>query len=308
MYLVSYPPKRITNKTRKTEQLGIFDKKNTKKLNALELLHPNLICKSKSDGEISNDKPIKDFLFPQKEMLPEDAEMPIWDHLDELRERIILAGATVALAITCSFCFSKELIVFLEAPVSELGVRFLQLSPGEFFFTSLKVSGYTGVLLSTPTIIYQIGSWIKPGLTKEEKDIVSLIFITSSFLFIIGVFFSYQVLTPGALNFFINYADGTVESLWSIDQYFEFVLILMLGTGLSFQVPVVQVMIGQTGIVNSDQMLSIWRYVVVGSTIVAAFLTPSTDPLTQMLLAGPLLGLYIGGAYTVKILENQRSD
>jgi sec-independent protein translocase protein TatC len=82
----------------------------------------------------------------------------------------------------------------------------------------------------------------------------------------------------------------------------------MLGTGLSFQVPVVQVMIGQTGIVNSDQMLSIWRYVVVGSTIVAAFLTPSTDPLTQMLLAGPLLGLYIGGAYTVKILENQRSD
>lgn len=308
MYLVSYHPKRITSKTRKIEQLGIFDKKNTKKLIVLELLHKNFICKSKSDGEISNDKPIKDFLFPQKEMLPEDAEMPIWDHLDELRERIILAGAAVTLAITCSFCFSKELIVFLEAPVSELGVRFLQLSPGEFFFTSLKVSGYTGVLLSMPTIIYQIGSWIRPGLTREEKDIVSLIFTTSSFLFVIGVFFSYQVLTPGALNFFINYADGTVESLWSIDQYFEFILILMLGTGLSFQVPVVQVMIGQTGIVNSDQMLSIWRYVVVGSTIVAAFLTPSTDPLTQMLLAGPLLGLYIGGAYTVKILENQRRD
>merc|ERR1712054_69362 len=86
---------------------------------------------------------------------------------------------------------------------------------------------------------------------------------------------------------------------------FEFILILMLGTGLSFQVPVVQIMIGQTGIVNSDQMLSAWKYVVVGSTVLAAFLTPSTDPLTQMLLAGPLIGLYMGGAYAVRLLEKQ---
>jgi len=267
----------------------------------------SIIKKSKSDDEITEKSELREVLFPQSDQLPEDAEMPIWDHIDELRERIILAGAAAAFAIICCFCFSKELIVFLEAPVSELGVRFLQLSPGEFFFTSLKVSGYTGILLSTPTIIYQIGSWVRPGLTNKEKEIVSLIFTASSLLFVVVIFFSYQVLTPGALNFFISFADGTVESLWSIDQYFEFVFVLMLGTGLSFQVPVVQIMIGQTGIVNSNQMFSIWKFVVVGSTIIAAFLTPSTDPLTQILLAGPLIGLYLGGAYAVRILENQNN-
>jgi len=120
-------------------------------------------------------------------------------------------------------------------------VRFLQLSPGEYFFTTLKVSGYAGVLLSMPTITYQIGTWVRPGLTIDEKKFLVPIFIFSTLLFSIGVFFSYQVLAPGALLFFINYSEGAVESIWSIDQYFEFILILMIGTGLSFQVPVVQV-------------------------------------------------------------------
>merc|ERR1711959_546910 len=99
-------------------------------------------------------------------------------------------------------------------------------------------------------------------------------------LFYVGLLFSYVVLAPAALNFFVNYADGAVESLWSIDQYFEFILVLMLSTGLSFQVPVVQIMLGQTGIITSAQMFSIWRYIVVGATAFAAILTPSTDPLT----------------------------
>jgi len=80
----------------------------------------------------------------------------------------------------------------------------------------------------------------------------------------------------------------------------------MLSTGLSFQMPVVQIMMGQIRIVNSQQMFSIWRYIIVGATISAAFLTPSTDPLTQVLLAGPLVGLYFGGALAVKLLEQER--
>ncbi|XP_021896133.1 sec-independent protein translocase protein TATC, chloroplastic [Carica papaya] len=112
---------------------------------------------------------------------------------------------------------------------------------------------------------------------------------------------AYWVLTPAALNFFVNYAEGVVESLWSIDQYFEFVLVLMFSTGLSFQVPVIQLLLGQVGLVSGDQMLSIWRYVVVGAVVAAAVLTPSTDPLTQILLAAPLLGLYLGGAWVVKL-------
>jgi len=97
-------------------------------------------------------------------------------------------------------------------------------------------------------------------------------------------------------QFFIGYSNEAVESLWSIDQYFEFVLVLLFSTGLSFQVPVIQLLLGQSGIVSSKQMLSIWKYVVVGSVVAAAVLTPSTDPFTQMLLAVPLMSLYLGGA------------
>lgn len=82
---------------------------------------------------------VQKFFFPDKKDLPDDFEMPIWDHLEELRERVLVAALASAAAIGTCFCFSKDLVVFLEAPVANAGVRFLQLSPGEFFFTTLKV-------------------------------------------------------------------------------------------------------------------------------------------------------------------------
>nr|XP_034596453.1 sec-independent protein translocase protein TATC, chloroplastic isoform X1 [Setaria viridis] len=242
------------------------------------------------------------FLYPSKELLPDDKEMSIFDHLEELRERIFISVLAVGAAILGCFAFSKDLILLLEAPVTVQGVRFLQLSPGEFFFTTLKVSGYCGLLLGSPIILYEIIAFVLPGLTRDERKFLGPIVLGSSVLFYLGIFFSYTVLSPAALNFFVNYADGAVESLWSIDQYFEFVLVLMFSTGLSFQVPVIQLLLGQVGLVSGDQMLSIWRYVVVGAVVAAAVLTPSTDPLTQMLLAGPLLGLYLGGAWMVKLI------
>ncbi|XP_075635837.1 sec-independent protein translocase protein TATC, chloroplastic [Castanea sativa] len=242
-----------------------------------------------------------DFLYPSKELLPDDKEMTIFDHLEELRQRLFVSVLAVGAAILGCFAFSKELIMVLEAPVKTQGVRFLQLAPGEFFFTTLKVSGYCGLLLGSPVILYEIIAFVLPGLTRSERQFLAPIVFGSSILFYTGIIFSYLVLTPAALNFFVSYAEGAVESLWSIDQYFEFVLVLMFSTGLSFQVPVIQVLLGQVGLVSGDQMLSIWRYVVVGAVVAAAVLTPSTDPLTQMLLAGPLLGLYLGGAWMVKL-------
>ncbi|KAE8663842.1 Sec-independent protein translocase protein TATC [Hibiscus syriacus] len=241
------------------------------------------------------------FLYPDKDLLPDDKEMTIFDHLEELRQRIFVSVLAVGAAILGCFAFSKELIVFLEAPVKAQGVRFLQLAPGEFFFTTIKVSGYCGLLLGSPVILYEIIAFVLPGLTRAERRFLGPIVLGSSVLFYAGLAFSYSVLTPAALNFFVTYAEGVVESLWSIDQYFEFVLVLMFSTGLSFQVPVIQFLLGQLGLVSGDQMLSIWRYVVVGAVIAAAVLTPSTDPVTQMLLATPLLGLYLGGAWVVKL-------
>jgi sec-independent protein translocase protein TatC len=124
----------------------------------------------------------------------------------------------------------------------------------------------------------------------------------SSVLFFIGLAFAYIALVPAALNFFISYGADVVEQLWSIDKYFEFVLLLMFSTGLAFQIPIIQLLLSYLGIISSKQMLSGWRVVIIASTVLGAVLTPSTDPLTQSLLAGAVLGLYFGGIGLVRLL------
>eukprot|EP00898_Chlorokybus_atmophyticus_P008958 jgi/Chlat1/9063/Chrsp94S09271 len=257
---------------------------------------------SDEDDALEKSK-LQSILYPDPSELPDDKEMPIWEHLEELRTRILVSVAGVGACILGCFCFAKELILFLEQPVASTGVRFLQLGPGEFFFTTLKVSGYAGLLIGSPLILYEIVAFVLPGLTRAERKFLAPIVFGSSILFYLGLSFSYAVLTPAALNFFVSYSAGAVESIWSIDQYFEFVLVLMFSTGLAFQVPVIQVLLGQLGLVSSKQMFSIWRYVIVGAAIVAAVLTPSTDPLTQTLLAVPLAGLYFTGATFVRWIE-----
>tara|TARA_B000000441_G_C21736423_1_gene350238 strand:- start:598 stop:1695 length:1098 start_codon:yes stop_codon:yes gene_type:complete len=249
---------------------------------------------------------VRSFLYPGEDELPDDVEMSIWEHLDELRDRALVSSGAVAAGILFCFCFAKDLVIFLEKPVSDMGVRFLQLGPGEYFFTTVKVAGYTGILLAAPVVLYEIIAYVLPGLTKNERKVLGPIVLGSSVLFYIGIYFAYLILTPAALKFFVGYANGAVESLWSIDQYFEFVLVLLFSTGLSFQVPVIQLLLGQTGIVSSKQMLSAWKFVIVGSVVAAAVLTPSTDPFTQMLLAIPLMSLYFGGAALVGAVERER--
>ncbi|KAL8157517.1 sec-independent protein translocase protein TATC, chloroplastic-like [Apium graveolens] len=291
------------NSYRKSNSLVCFaveDAVETKPVPPLEEVNTSSDLVQNDDSR--NESAIYNFFYPSKELLPEDEEMTIYDHLEELRERLFVSVLGVGAAILGCFAYSKDLIMILEAPVRTQGVRFLQLAPGEFFFTTLKVSGYCGLLLGSPVILYEIIAFVLPGLTRSERRFLGPIVIGSSVLFYTGIVFSYLVLTPAALNFFVNYAEGVVESLWSIDQYFEFVLVLMFSTGLSFQVPVIQLLLGQVGLVSGDQMLSIWRYVVVGAVVAAAIVTPSTDPLTQLLLAGPLVGLYFGGAWTVKLI------
>ncbi|KAI5064942.1 hypothetical protein GOP47_0019637 [Adiantum capillus-veneris] len=184
---------------------------------------------------------LSSWLYPSKDDLPDDVEMSLFDHLDELRDRILISVAVVGVAILGCFAFAKDLIVFLEAPVYLQGVRFLQLSPGEYFFTTIKVSGYSGLLLGSPVILYEIIAFVLPGLTRSERKFLGPIVLGSSLLFYTGLAFAYAVLAPAALNFFVSYAEGAVESLWSIDQYFEFVLVLLFSTGLAFQVRVSQV-------------------------------------------------------------------
>ena len=164
------------------------------------------------------------------------------------------------------------------------------------------MAGYSGILVASPFILYQIAMFVLPGLTRRERRLIGPIVLGSSVLFVTGIFFAYIALIPAALNFFINYGADVVEQLWSIDRYFEFVLLLLFSTGLAFQIPVIQILLGLLGIVGSGQMLQGWRYVMMGAVVLGAVLTPSTDPITQSLLAGAVLFLYFGGTLVVKLL------
>lgn len=232
--------------------------------------------------------------------LPDEVEMSLFDHLEELRSRIFYALIAIVIGMIGCFIAVKPIVQLLEVPAQ--GVKFLQLAPGEFFFVSIKVAGYSGLLLASPFVLYQIIQFVLPGLTRRERRLVGPIVLGSTFLFAAGLVFAYLLLIPAALNFFINYGEGVVEQIWSIDRYFEFVLLLLFSTGLAFQIPIIQVLLGFLGIVSSTQMLSSWRYVILGGVVLGAVLTPSTDPLTQSLLAGAVLGLYFGGIGLVKLL------
>lgn len=231
--------------------------------------------------------------------IPNEVEMSLFDHLEELRQRIFYSLIAVVIGVIGCFIAVKPLVQLLEVPAQ--GVKFLQLAPGEFFFVSLKVAGYSGLLVSSPFILYQIIQFVLPGLTRRERRLLGPVVLGSSVLFFVGLAFAYLLLIPAALNFFISYGAEVVEQAWSIDRYFEFVLLLMFSTGLAFQIPVIQLILGILGIVSSEQMLSGWRYVILGAVVLGAVLTPSTDPLTQSLLAGAVLGLYFGGIGMVKL-------
>ena len=232
--------------------------------------------------------------------LPDEVEMSMFEHLEELRMRIFYALIAVVVAMIGCFIAVKPIVQLLEIPAQ--GVKFLQLAPGEYFFVSLKVAGYSGLLLASPFILYQIIQFVIPGLTLRERRLLAPIVLGSSVLFFGGLVFAYLLLIPAALKFFINYGAGVVEQSWSIDKYFEFVLLLLFSTGLAFQIPIIQLLLGSLGIVSSQTMISGWRYIIVGAVVLGAVLTPSTDPLTQSLLAGAVLGLYFGGIGLVKVL------
>jgi sec-independent protein translocase protein TatC len=229
-----------------------------------------------------------------------DAEMSFFDHLEELRLRIFYAIIAVAIGAISCFVYAKQIVQVLEIPAK--GIEFLQLAPGEYFFVSVKVAGYCGLLVASPVVLYQIIQFVIPGLTRRERRLVLPVVIGSSVLFVAGIAFAYYALIPAALDFLIGYGEDVVKQAWSIDRYFEFVLVLLFATGLLFELPVVQILLSLLGILSSKLMLSGWKSVIVGSMVVGAIVTPSTDPLTQSLLAGAILALYFGGIGVVKLL------
>ena len=230
-----------------------------------------------------------------------DDEMALSEHIEEFSQRLIFCLICLLLITLICFTDVKEIVRLFQAPA--IGVKFLQFAPGEYFFASLKIAVFCGLLISSPLILYQLLLYLIPGLTKNERDIVLPVSFGSGILFFTGLGFAYFFLVPAALRFFISYGAEVVEPFWSFDQYFDFIAVLLFATGLAFQVPAIQVVLGLLGIVTGEKMLSAWKYVVVVSTVAAAIITPSTDPVTQILLSLALLSLYLGGSGVVILLK-----
>lgn len=230
-----------------------------------------------------------------------DIKMSITEHLEELRKRIIKIIIFFSIITVVCFTHVKDISILLIKPAN--GVQFLQLAPGEYFFSSIKISSYASLILSSPFIIYQIILFVLPGLTVKETQFLLPILISSIILFFTGIYFAYHILIPAALHFFITYGSDIVEPLWSFEQYFDFVLILLISTGITFQIPIIQILLGITNIISSKIMFKIWKYVFLLSTILSAILTPSTDPITQCCMSLAILILYFTSAFILQTLN-----
>jgi len=237
---------------------------------------------------------------------PGEVEMSFVDHLEELRWRLLRSlGALLAGAGLC-LIWVRPLVKLLEQPAQ--GIRFLQLAPGEYLFVSLKVAGYAGLTLALPYVLYEGLGFVLPGLSRRERRLVAPAVAASAVLFLAGLAFAWWALVPAALRFLVSYGADVVEPIWSIERYLDFVLLLMVATGLAFELPVLQLLLGALGLVRSRQMLASWRLVVLLAAVAGAVLTPSTDPVTMLLLSGAISALFLVGVGLVALTEQMRPD
>jgi sec-independent protein translocase protein TatC len=250
---------------------------------------------------MNNKNPSLDFKFQSGLKSNLNLELPFTEHVEELRQRSLHVLLLLLLLSCIAFIDIKPIVQLLEIPVQN--VKFFQLSPGEYFISTIKIAFYTGILLTSPFLLSQLTFFVIPGLNSGEKKLILPLLIGSTVLFFISLGFSYFVLIPAALQFFLTYSSDVIEPFWSFNQYFDFILVLFYTTGLAFQIPIFQIILGILGIISGQEMLRQWKYVILIATIIGAILTPSTDPITQILLSGAIVLLYILGAVVLVILK-----
>ena len=227
-------------------------------------------------------------------------------HLVELRDRVIRALVVVLLMFGVCFYFSGEIMKFLSLPLYEAlpaGSRPVFTDQAGAFFTLTKVSFMSALLLSLPWVLYQAWAFVAPGLYEHERRFALPLMFSSVFFLVVGISFAYTFVLPAAYKFFIAMSARTgADTLQDLQRYWDFTLAIFFGFGLTFEVPVVQMLLVKAGIVTADQLRQARRYVVVGAFVVAAVLTPP-DVLSQFMLAVPLVLLYELGIYLAKYIK-----
>ena len=191
---------------------------------------------------------------------------------------------------------------------SEDDFRLASFSPTDRISAIFKVSIYGGLLLAMPIILYEVLSFIVPGLTGKERRILLGGVLGSMFFLVAGMAFAYYIVLDRALEFLLGVAAGNVENVIGIHEYISFVTRIILWVGIAYQLPMVLALLGRLGMVTAGQMLRFWRYAIVLVFVLAAVATPTPDPLTQSVVAVPLLGLYFLGVLFAKLLYTPRAE
>ena len=243
----------------------------------------------------------------REEPVEEGKVLTILEHLQELRRRLIIASAALLIGIIASAVFTQQLLHWLIAPakdkVEDLSIIYTE--PLEYWATYFRVALVAGVALAMPVIVYEILAFVGPGLTRQERRWVYPIVVGASLSFLAGAAFAYYVELPPALRFLLGFSGDVAEPFIRVGSYVNFVTRLMLVTGLVFEMPLVVMGLAKLGVVTSRRLLGWWRYALVLAFVVAAIVTPSIDPVTQSLVAAPIIVLYFAGIALAKLVEGQ---
>ena len=224
----------------------------------------------------------------------EDEKLPFTSHLEELRKRLITSFIAIGVGFVISFGFKERLFGILVQPlinVMKEGENLIYTGLPEAFFTYLKVSFLSGLIVASPILLYQFWMFVAPGLYRKERRLMVPIVILSSFFFIGGALFGYFVVFPWGFKFFLGFATDTIRPLPSMKEYFGFSAKLLLAFGLVFELPLVLTFMAKLGIVSVEFLKKNRKYALLLFFAGAAILTPP-DVITQVLMAMPLMVLY----------------
>lgn len=226
--------------------------------------------------------------------MSEDDELPFTAHLEELRKRLITSFIAVAIGFAISYFFKEKLFVILTRPlINAMGSNGSMIFTGlpEAFFTYLKVSLLSGLMVASPMLLYQFWMFVAPGLYRKEKRILLPIVFLSTIFFVGGSLFGYFIVFPWGFKFFLGFASETLQALPSMREYLAFSAKLLLAFGLVFELPLVLTFLARLGVVSVDFLKKNRKYAVLIFFAGAAMLTPP-DVVTQIMMAMPLMVLY----------------
>lgn len=223
----------------------------------------------------------------------QQGEMGFFDHLEELRKRLLWAAIGITLGCIVSGFFIDTLMnKILLQPALQYSLKLQNLRPFGQPFLYFKLIFVIGIILSFPFTLYQLWLFVAPGLYEHEQSWARRITFFTSFCFLTGVAFAYYVMIPGMLSFTSNFGTKAIENNLDINEYFGFMTTTLLAAGLIFEMPMITYVLTKIGMVTPKFMRTYRRHAIIIILVVAAVLTPSPDPVNQLIFAVPLWILY----------------